>query len=381
MRPRHLVSLCLALGACHDSTAPLPQAAFVRLGNGTFHSCGIRKDGVTECWGDNQSFQLGDTLTPAGYSAHPIPVAGAPVFLRVAGGDGHTCALATDSYAYCWGDAAEAGTDSIPPGYEFKPYRAQAGPFVELGARSERVCGLTPGGATYCWGPSAASTLPTSISGNLAFLRIGTGDNGVCGVTAAGAAYCSGDNAFGELGNPSPTPDPANGEFVLVVGSMAWDTVAMGNIHVCGLDRSGAPYCWGDNGYEQLGLDSSVHSSGVPVAVPTTLRFRSITAGAHHTCGLTSSGEAYCWGLDEFGQLGASAPELCYGFGNPAPCSHVPLLVTGGLHFSALDAGSWHTCGLTSGGQIWCWGDDSRGELGDGTVTNSTNPVLVIAGP
>jgi alpha-tubulin suppressor-like RCC1 family protein len=105
------------------------------------------------------------------------------------------------------------------------------------------------------------------------------------------------------------------------------------------------------------------------VAVSGGLAFQALSAGDYHTCGLTTSGAAYCWGLNVSGQLGDGTTA------NRAS----PVAVSGGLVFQALRAGRYHTCGLTASGAGYCWGDNSSGQLGDGTGFR-VSPVAVVGG-
>jgi alpha-tubulin suppressor-like RCC1 family protein len=114
--------------------------------------------------------------------------------------------------------------------------------------------------------------------------------------------------------------------------------------------------------------------------VTTGLTFAQVSAGAYGGCGVTTTGAAYCWGLNAYGQLGigtASGPQQCdYGNG----CSPTPVAVSGGFTWAAVSAGSGSTCGVTTGGVAYCWGYNPSGELGNGTTTNSATPVAVSGG-
>src|SRR5262249_23244274 len=120
-------------------------------------------------------------------------------------------------------------------------------------------------------------------------------------------------------------------------------------------------YCWGDNSNGQLGVTGSLFVS--PVKVPVADGLASVTTGWAHSCGLTPAGVAYCWGDGTFGELGNGLMSTCVVAGASGICLG-PVPVAGNLRFVALAAGSAHTCGLTTNGQLYCWGLDDGGQLG-----------------
>jgi alpha-tubulin suppressor-like RCC1 family protein len=149
-----------------------------------------------------------------------------------------------------------------------------------------------------------------------------------------------------------------------------WGTsLAAGYWHTCGLTSSGAAYCWGFNQFGQVG-DSSTANRLAPVAVAGGLAFTSLTAGGYYACGLTSSGIAYCWGRNSVGELGDGSTTTRL----------APVAVAGGLAFASLAAGREHTCGLTSSGAAYCWGWNIYGQLGDGSRFDHPTPVAVAGG-
>ncbi len=154
---------------------------------------------------------------------------------------------------------------------------------------------------------------------------------------------------------------------------VTFTSVDGGYVHSCGVTTSGAAYCWGDNFSGQLGEETSpsawYRASPAPVA-RAELKFTTISTGVWHTCGTTPSGAAYCWGDNSFGQLGDGT--------NVARATPVP--VAGGLRFAAVSAGSFHTCGVTTSGAAYCWGDNQNAQLGDGTTDRRATPVPVAGG-
>ncbi len=249
---------------------------------------------------------------------------------------------------------------------------------ITLGSVSAGVshtCGLTTGGAAYCWGADYGG--PVAVSGGLRFSALAAGASHDCGLTSSGAAYCWGRSDYGQLGNGSTTN---SGTPVAVSGGLSFSALAGGGWHTCGLTSAGVAYCWGFNNFGQLGNGSTTNGA-TPVAVAGGVSFSVLTAGTAHTCGLTTSGMTYCWGRNAEGQLGvgtATGPEQCGPYG--VPCSTVPVAVTGGLGFSVIGTGGWHSCGLTSAGTAYCWGLNNAGQLGDGSTANSPTPVAVAGG-
>ncbi len=140
--------------------------------------------------------------------------------------------------------------------------------------------------------------------------------------------------------------------------------VSVGEGHTCGVTTDNVAYCWGSG---PLG-NGTVGASTVPVAVAGNLTFRQVSAGGRfHSCGVTTDDIAYCWGTNSFGQLG-NGTEFD---------SDVPIPVSGGHLFQEVNVGILHTCGLTKAGVAYCWGHNDQGELGNGDFNASLNPVPV----
>src|SRR6266566_2009661 len=149
----------------------------------------------------------------------------------------------------------------------------------------------------------------------------------------------------------------------LFVVRVSFASVNGGYVHTCGLSTSRAAYCWGDDVFGQLG-DGSTSSPWYrpsPAPVAGGLRFTMLSAGVWHTCGVTTGGAAYCWGDNQNGQLGDGTTDRR---AMPAP-------VVGGFRFSTISAGHGHTCGVIAGGAAACWGDNSSGQLGTRVVDHT----------
>jgi alpha-tubulin suppressor-like RCC1 family protein len=239
------------------------------------------------------------------------------------------------------------------------------------------TCALANDGTAYCWGFNALGMLgdgtttdrltPVAVAGGLTFKTLSAGFFHVCGVTTGGSAYCWGANKYGHLGDGTMVDRPTP---VSVSEQLTFQSVSAGYAHSCGLTSGGAAYCWGYNLNGQLG-DGTTSDRTTPTAVAGGLIFKSLTANGWHTCAVTVDGDAYCWGLNADGQLGDGTI-----FTNRA----VPVAVGGGFKFHSLTAGHHYTCGLSLEGAARCWGDNTNGQLGDGTRTQRLTPAAVTGG-
>ncbi len=247
-----------------------------------------------------------------------------------------------------------------------------AGPQLAVGLL--HTCGLKASGRAYCWGyniggelgdgSTTNSSVPVAVLGDVAFTVISAGGYHTCGLTADGTAYCWGLNNSGQLG----TGSIANASSpVAVSGGLAFTAISAGGNHTCALTVEAATYCWGNNSAGQLGNGTTTDAS-IPVPVSGGLHFAGISArGGFHSCGLSTDGAAFCWGYNGSGQLGDGSLSDAT---NPVP-------VGGGLTFSSISAGYYWTCGVALGHAGYCWGLNDFGELGNGGAANATSPVLV----
>lgn len=387
-------------GKSGTAEVSISVVTFVAAAAGGAHTCALTTEGATYCWGRGERGQLGIPVPtsscttdggPSPCSLAPVQVRGGIAFTQLAAGGAHTCGLTSNGSAHCWGSnvsgqlghSAQSHDTPTPVDTDLK--------FVSLDAGAEHTCGLTSSRIAYCWGrndlgqlgdgTTDARSVPQAVTGDHTFQVIVAGgfDYGhTCGLTDDGDAYCWGDNYLGQLGNgagglgqvdlaayPVPAPVVAAPTFVSL-------TAGLGQ-HTCGLTGTGDAYCWGDNSFGALG-DGSNTGRAWPVPVSGGLKFSRLVAGGYtgYTCALTAAAAAYCWGEGTVGQIGDNSFDIY---------QLQPAAVVGGLSFATLDAGFRHTCGLATTGVLYCWGSGRAGQLGTNTGAHKSVPTKVVGQP
>ena len=198
----------------------------------------------------------------------------------------------------------------------------------------------------------------------------------VKGQNRAGAAYCWGHDFYGVLGIggtgdwgqrvPSPTA---------VLGGHTFRSLEAGGHATCGVTTANAAYCWGRNVSGELGIGTVGGIYSTPQLVTGGHSFSTVRpVGGNvfqHVCGVTTLGDAYCWGENLFGQLGN-------GVKNDPRSNPTPLAVSGGHKFLSVHIGHSFTCGVNFGGEVLCWGFNFYAQLGDGTFTDRLTPVFTL---
>jgi alpha-tubulin suppressor-like RCC1 family protein len=290
------------------------------------------------------------------------------------------------------GDSTNLGSSSACSDFRETVTVTAAAPVVNAIATGfYHSCALTNSGGVKCWGrnnngqlgnhTNTNSNVPVDVvdgSGLLSgVISITAGGFHTCALMSAGGVKCWGAGFGGELGNgvagDSNVPtDVVDGPGQQLSGVIA---IAAGGYHTCALKSGGEVKCWGDNTHGALGEDPAIALELAPVTVsglPSSVS--AIAAGVFHTCAITSVGAARCWGQNSDGQLGNGSMTE----------SHVPVPVTGFETGGAIAiaAGDGHSCALSTAGAVECWGDNESGEIGDGsdpiTVPRQLTPVSVV---
>lgn len=300
------------------------------------------------CWGDSRRGQVGAGTTTS--SATPVfSVDASDGLSNIVTGSAHSCAIMSGT-VHCWGDnnAGQLGMGDTPTPcptasggscLTYQLFFLSPANFSALAAGGQYTCGVTQAAQLYCWGSSATGAL-------------GLGTQ----VRSVGVATLV------------PSPEPLNG-------------VTAGTAHACAMSNGGAALCWGSDVYHETGVAGGRATCGATTCVPAPsvvqggLRFFAISAGDGFTCAIATLARVYCWGRNDLGQLGTAAAitDRC----GDVPCSAVPRPIAIDAEFVSVSAGSGHACAITLRRQLYCWGRNNFGQVGDGSTTTVSTPVRV----
>ncbi|MDD5225316.1 MAG: fibronectin type III domain-containing protein [bacterium] len=297
--------------------------------------------------------------------------------LNVSGGGNHTCATDTSNEPKCWGKNTQGqlGNGNNNDNYLPTDVTDLSG-ISEIAGGYMHTCSLSNGGEVKCWGDNQVgqlgdnstntSNIPVNVSGlSGGVATISSGYIHSCAVTSDGRAKCWGFNQYGQIGNATNNNYFTTPQDVYGVSSGATD-ISCGRDHTCAVINGGAK-CWGHNNDYQLGTNNNIDRS-TPYSVIDAYGVVAIAAGGNHSCALTNEGGVKCWGSNGRGELGTGDTY-----------SYPTAMDVSGLFsgVSQITAGFYHTCALTTSGGVKCWGYNSKGELGDGTTTQSLIPIDV----
>ena len=432
-----------------DPPSPLAglESGVADLADGGFHFCALISGGGVRCVGQNDRGQLGNGDVSWQEESAVDVVGLASGVLQVTAGYAHSCALKTSGEVWCWGEGDRAALGQ-PDQYDDSsvPLQVQGLPLnvVGIAATHNGSCALTSSGAVWCWGSDSpawhetpegvAGLTPTPIEGlTQDVVKIVAGWNHACALKSSGNVLCWGSNTDGQLGvarrvaspvpvsavelpegvaaldrgcmatvsggepwcpGMDPMPDPpltpivtSTSEDWLTSTGYVWtydpdlyphtimllgevSVLEEGDSYHCALKTQGSVWCWGWNNGGRLGWDSGdwLYNPYPGQVTSVGTGVRALAVGSDHSCVITSGGGVRCWGENYYGQLGDGTTN------NRLLSAPVSGLESG---VAALSAAASHTCALTNAGGVWCWGNNQYGQLGDGTYTTRYQPVPV----
>lgn len=398
-----LASVVLAVTSTAIASAPAaaePEpVTWTAVMAGRLHSCGVTSDGAASCWGTDAAGQLGNGSDVVDNQWTPSSVR-SPAGIKwasVAPGFDHTCGVTTVGAGYCWGndDRGKLGNGADVTGTQHEPSPVVTPPGVawatiSTGSASTHTCGVTTTGAGYCWGGGGSGKLGNGSDANIdqevpapvvtpegvVWKVIEGGTNHTCGLSTAGAAYCWGSDSGGMLGDGTDLVHHSSPSLVQLPPGVVLTSLSAASTTNCALATTGAAYCWGSDGFGQLGNGPDITGSQyVPtlVVAPDGVTWASIVAGASHTCAVSTTGAGYCWGADSNGRLG-NGPD-------PSANQVLPHPMVGGHTWAALSMGNFHNCGRTTAGAAYCWGNAAAGRVGGGIDQQQQDAPAAVATP
>lgn len=304
------------------------------------HVCAISGSvGRLFCWGDNSDGQLGSgTAQQASPLPFPVEFPIEERILQVSAGKAHTCAISASGRGYCWG----------------------SGKYGQLGD------GLTK-----------SSRLPVRVVTDDSLVLVSAGDDHTCAVTAKGGGLCWGRSDDGRLGVGAPLQACGASNCLrptVVPLAKGLGRITAGPSSSCGIDVEGRLYCWGRAADGRLGLGAEKKDAFVPVLAATAEVFQAVTVADHHACALSRTGKVYCWGHNQWGEVGDGTK----GIGNRR---WAPTATKFEGQFVGLSARREFTCAVATTQRLYCWGMVAKADFGPGTLRNYySEPVRVPVG-
>ena len=361
-----LGALALSCGGGAATVSPRTPGALgssprvIGLAAGVEHTCALLATGRVACWGGNFKGQLGDGAKDDRSS--PRALRDLDDAVEITAGTWHTCARRRSGRVACWGDGTYGQLGDGTTVERRRP--ADVGGLedaTQLSAGGDHTCALRKNGTAVCWGRNVhgeiakgrapGGNVPTPVDADVTgAVEVRAGGRFSCARLASGDVTCwSGQPATGEK---LPPCEPLQGA-VAVRNATA---LAAGDMHGCAL-VGGSAQCWGDDRAEQVGTNAQSTKQLCVMGGAVASGLVELAAGSSHTCARAASGQVACWGSNQRGQLGGGTKHRSTG--QPTP---VPTLADADVLVASHD----HTCAIRKSGEVWCWGSNQRGELGDG---------------
>jgi len=340
-----------------------------------YQTCLLDMGGNAYCTGYNVYGQLGIGSPRTVANGVWGKVVGGKQFTQIATGTNHTCAISTASDAYCWGYGGNGQVGNGSQQGDYSPLLVKNGlKFKKITAGYAHTCGITTANAAYCWGDNTygelgnnsttLSTVPVQVAGGMTWAWISAGYYTTCGATTGNKAYCWGYNPNGQIGDGTTANRTGP---TAVGGGLSFTQVETGTNHSCGITTSGSAYCWGYGANGALGNGSTANNA-VPVPVSGGRTYVAINSAYESSCAIaTTTFVEYCWGGDGYGELGTGGTNVTS-----------PTKVAGSSTYASMSPGGYNatSCSISrSGGVPQCWGYNGQGAVVDGTSINRQVPV------
>jgi alpha-tubulin suppressor-like RCC1 family protein len=349
-----------------------------QIATGEYTTCGIKTNGTLWCWGSDAAGALGNGATTGNQSAPSQEATGSTNWTQVNVGTNHNCAVKTDGTLWCWGsdwqgklgNGATVG-DQVTPVQEV----TAATDWAQVAAEGNHSCAIKTDNTLWCWGQetegqlgngATASNQDTPVQEVTAatdWAQVDLGGAHSCAIKTGGTLWCWGQDTQGHLGNGAATGNQDT-PVQEVTAATDWAQVGIGIHHSCAVKTGGTLWCWGRGFEGQIGDGLGAETDSPSQEATLSTDWKQVNADHYHSCAVKTNGTAWCWGGDgSSGKLG-DGPELLQ---KNAPVQEA----TGATDWTQIDAGFTHSCALTTNGTYSCWGDDTYGQLGNGSSTGA----------
>lgn len=364
-----------------DETSELIESA-ITISAGWHHTCAVTASGGAKCWGDNDFGQLGNGVTLIDSSA-PVNVTGlSNGIIAITTGYYHSCALTNVGGVKCWGrnNVGQLGNGTKVDSSIAVNVAGLSSGVTAISSKWNHTCALTSSAGVKCWGynfygglgdgTNTDRSVPIDVVGlTHNVLAIAVGQYHACALVRSGGVKCWGQNSSGQLGDGTNTRHLTPVEVSGLNSGVS--TIAAGYLYSCASMSVGGGKCWGYNFRGQLGNGTEA-SQAVPVdIVDLTDNISSITASEGHTCAITNSAGMKCWGGNNAGQLGDGTD---INRSTPTDVLELSKSVT------VIAVGDVHTCAVTGTGAAKCWGNHTFGQLGVGVGPPRNFKPLTVFG-
>ena len=366
-----------------------------------YHTCAVLDNSSVKCWGEGQVGMLGtgdnnDRRTPTqvllGYSGGPNTA------IEIGQGSGsaghHTCAMMTDNTLQCWGEdfGGQIGHGGNS-GWHTTPYPVAMPPgktAIQISNGGHHTCAIMDDNSLYCWGENeegivgvgesgtdVVTPYPINLPAGRTAVAVSTGWKSSCVILDDGTGMCWGLNGEGQLGDGTTADRDEPTPITILPPNSSLVAIATGTLTTCALLDNGSVACWGKNDVGQFGDGTTTSSTSLKYAsLPPGRTAISIDLGKYHACSILDDNSSVCWGNNTDGQIGDGTTITRL----------TPTYVTfPGGHFSTISTGRLHTCGIASNASLYCWGFHEDGQLGLGTsdgvnIQDSDIPAYVDLG-
>lgn len=374
-------------------------AAMGSVASGTNHTCALSNNKVY-CWGAGNLGQLGNGGTADSMVPVAVTMSGAlsgKIVSAVAAGGDTTCVIASGQ-AYCWGAGADGRLGNSDNSNSLVPVAVTTSGVLNnktinsISVGGAHACVIANDGLPFCWGlgtsgqlgnsgitssnvPEAVTMTGLSSLTGRKGISISAGGNFTCLVADNKTAHCWGEGSLGQLGSSissSSYPKAVNTTGDLSGKSVSY--VSAGMSHACVVTLDNLAFCWGGNFSGQLG-NGGTSTSTVPVAVDTSVALngkaiKTVTAGVASSCAVDTAGKAYCWGDNTEGQLGDNSSLTQ----SATPVAVYAGDALNGKVVQTVESGDSHICTVTKSEQVYCWGKNDKGQIGNNSTTGALAP-------